>query len=283
MIETNPNYSQPVNNIVGFIHVAGGGTRLKNKGYQDLDMWPKELLSIPYNNSEFGLKRATMIDRTLLELRKEGFSNFLCFTSSDNGSSLTRTHIEAFYGENKLIPVKMSHYTGQSVEGAAGSSYLAINKLDLNSLCYMTPGDTLFPFNKLHGAIASHYKTKADITWTVTDTADESAQNKGRIIIEPSGKVIGAFERENIAHKAQAYDESMRFTSTGVIVVDTNVYKKIFEEYVSDSRPSGPLDLWRDVINWAISKKYHIYGYNIAEPAQDLGEVDRLRSVGGLI
>lgn len=144
----------------------------------------------------------------------------------------------------------------------------------------VAPSDTLFPFMKLPGLVAFHEQNEADITWAITSEPGENAQNMGRILVNSSTQLIEAsFEASPDVDVEEARNESqLRRTSVGVLIVNNSFFRRQFAAlFASDDQK--PVDLYREFLPQLFSQN-RIIGYDIKEPAQDLGTPERFEKFG---
>lgn len=265
---------------VALVLTGGRGMRLQNKGYDDLDKWPKLLIDIPYISDEFNLDRATMLDHTLLELRRNGFNNFV--TLGSENSHLVNMHVDAFYGPDKTVPVNLRQYVGGNDEGTARAIYQGVVGLDIGETFFVTPADILFPHEEIPDAIQDHKSKGANITWILTSNVPDNAQNKGKIFVNNNREIKYVLEGEPESEVAE--HELQSYTSGGIVIIEPDYLKKCFPLFLEDNPEfeDKPVDLWRHLIKWAVKKGDVINSYIIDKPALDLGEVERLEKAGGL-
>ncbi|MBU0569251.1 NTP transferase domain-containing protein [Patescibacteria group bacterium] len=255
-----------------FILAGGKGTRLKRTDDPELLSKPKPLVTVQSNVGEL-----PMLDYVILNLEQNGFNNLTFLTSDDpeaQGNDIEH-YVSECYG--RLNP---SFSREKSPLGTAGAAFLAMqNRFTETSV--ITPADTFFPFEMLPLALDTHIANKNQITWLVTTEPGEGAQNTGRILVEGnSGVIYQSLEGSDIDSSTICLDGFVPSTSVGVVVTDRKFYVDKYNEYIAESTPNGPVDLYRNFIPWLIENGTAVHTFDIKKPAPDLGTPERLFKFG---
>lgn len=262
------NCKLTANSNIDVLVLAGGkGSRLKDGGVRDL---PKPLVQIRQNGSEL-----PMIENAIRGITSSLICNLVILTSRDPES------------QSNLVEdyVRKAHSCGRfsfSVEeqplGTAGAAHNALIQRD-TSIGIITPCDTLFPFDQLGEIIKTHKKKQSNITWVLTSNPGVDAQNTGKVFVDKNtGQIIYDFEAGGDQTPTNT-DLLKPMTSVGVVIVNKDYYVAKFGEHFNHGS-SGVVDLYRQYIPKLLEIGQRIDSFDIRQPAQDLGTVDRLNRFG---
>ncbi|MEX7471028.1 NTP transferase domain-containing protein [Mycobacterium adipatum] len=252
--------------------LAGGkGSRLRQSGIGELASTTKMLVEIEDDRGH----REPMVSATIRGLERAGFSRIAVLTSDD--ADAQAADVEA------QVLRQFAHLAGLRVLrewqplGTAGSVYAAMRHVgwDLVLVC---PGDTLFPYELLVDGLVRHSAEDRDATWFVTSNAGPSAQNQGRLIIEPTEqRLMVACEGDSSdASPGESISGSGRVTSVGAMLLRTAWFVSMFESYADVAATQLPIDLYRDLIPWVLKQGERVFVHDIRMSAPDLGTADRL-------
>jgi NDP-sugar pyrophosphorylase family protein len=263
----------PTGDDVDVLVLAGGkGSRLRAGLAPELRVTPKLLVPVIANGRD-----EPMIDHTLRGLLDNGLSNVSLLTSNDaeaSGESIEAHAIRKFSG---LGNFKL--FREQKELGTAGAVYAALSYISA-PLAVITPGDTLFPWPKLVSGIIRHFYGQADITWCVTTDPGPTAQNRGRLLIDRFSELL-VHSAEDSDSLLVPIDRRHRLaTSAGVVLLNNEAFRTVFERYVATLDVGQPVDLHRQVIPWALVHEVAVRVFDIEQPAPDLGTPDRLFKFG---
>lgn len=254
-------------NGIDVLLLAGGkGSRLKQGGVIGL---PKPLVSI-----QIGGHIVPMIENAIGGISTGIRSNLVILISLDPDSQSDM--VEEY--------VRRTHPCGRisfSVEdkplGTAGAANKALVVRD-SSIGIISPTDILFPFHILGSIVAEHKQKKANITWAVTSQPGEGAQNTGKILTDKQGRVIYDLEAGNL-ELPNGNDGLNNMTSVGVVVVNREHFTGHFSQHFNYGG-SRVVDLYRQFIPKLLEIGERVDTFDIKQPAQDLGTIDRLNRYG---
>lgn len=244
--------------------LAGGkGTRLKKGGICDI---PKPLVLIKNGNNEI-----PMIENAIKGITSTLRYNLVVLTSKDPESQSDQVEN---YIRKKHPHGRFSFSVEEKPLGTAGAAYNAL--VQRKSLIgIITPCDTIFPFNQLKEIVNNHREKRSNITWVLTSNPGDSAQNTDKIFVDKdTGQIIYDFEIDS-CYTIPNTNKLKPMTSVGVVIVNKNYYVSKFEEYFNCG-DREIVDLYRQYIPKLLEIGEKIDSFDIRQPAQDLGTVDRL-------
>lgn len=257
------------NSEIDVLLLAGGrGSRLKEGGVCDL---PKPLVTIKQGSEDI-----PMIENCIRGISSSLKSNLIILTSLDpeSQSDLVENYIK------KTHPCGRFSFSVENLPlGTAGAAYNALIQRHSN-VGIILPSDTLFPFVKLENIVENHIKNNSNITWVLTSNPGEKAQNINKILIDKYTKRVN-LDLESIydTNLSSDIDELIPMTSTGVVVVNRQYFIKQFDNFF-EFKDYKSTDLYRQYIPKLLEEGQIINSYDIKQPAQDLGTIDRLNQFG---
>lgn len=181
--------------------------------------------------------------------------------------------------------IRRTHSCGRisfSVEdqplGTAGAANKALEPRS-SEVGIISPTDTLFPFHLLREIVDEHKRKKANVTWVVTSSPGEGAQNTGKILTNKQGRVIHDLEAgdKEVSETDRAGLYGM--TSVGVVVANREYFVEKFGQHFNHGSPKV-VDLYRQYIPKLLETGEIVDTFDIRQPAQDLGTIDRLNRYG---
>lgn len=269
MIKTECDKCKLVNNSnIDTLLLAGGkGTRLKQNKAANL---PKPLVHIRCNGQSI-----PMIENAISGISHGLRSNLIVLTSKDpdSQSSMVENYIHRTH-----TCTQISFSIEDQPLGTAGAvnNALAVRG---TSMGIISPCDTLFPFHMLKDIVTKHNQKKSRITWAVTSTPGQDAQNTGKVLIDKTGRVIYDLEADDKTTTKSDIKSLFRTTSVGVVVVDREYFVDQFRIHFSHTSPI-PVDLYRQFIPKLLEIGEKVDTFNIHQPAPDLGTIERLHKFG---
>nr|WP_272919815.1 NDP-sugar synthase [Streptomyces sp. SID5468] len=255
--------------------MAGGrGTRLRTGADPELHRTPKVLVPIDTSTG-----RTPMLGHALAQLATIGFRRIAVLTSTDPATGSDA--VEAYALTHSARQVQLTLHREDHPLGTAGAAYAALADLPDTPVGVVVPADTLFPTALLPSAVAEHRSRRAAVTWTVTTAPGHSAQNAGRLFLDPDGEfVVHALEGVDATLPAHSRQGLRQATSTGAVILTPTLFRAQFEEYARRLARPAEADLYRQFMPWAISQGHPVGAYDIRTPAPDLGTPDRLTAFG---
>ncbi|MBF0209171.1 MAG: NDP-sugar synthase [Oligoflexia bacterium] len=257
------------NSEVDALVLAGGkGIRLKEGGIHET---PKPLVNIRLQNG----REIPMIENAIIGITSTLRCNLVLLTSQDPES---RSNMVEDYVRQKHSCGRFSFSIEDKPLGTAGAANNALIRRN-TSIGIITPCDTLFPFDQLGKIIKTHKKKRSNITWVLTSNPGDGAQNTGKVFVDKlTGQIIYDFEAGG--DQSSTNTHSLKpMTSVGVVIVDKDYYVAKFEEHFNHGS-SGIVDLYRQYIPKLLETGERVDSFDIRQPAQDLGTVDRLNRFG---
>lgn len=285
---TNKEYEQPVsieNNqetlspefesqscvVEVFILAGGKGTRLKKSEDVELQSTPKPLVQI---DSVRG--RQTMLDNAIIGVFSSGISGISLLTSADPDAqgNLIEDHAIENY------PDVVGIIREDQPLGTAGAVFNAFVGREIFTAAVI-PVDTLFPFELIPTILEDHKRKGVSITWVVTTSPGENAQNAGRILVNPKNNLITyALEGNPNVDINTLLDGLVPSTSVGVVIANRDFYLEQYRIFQGEENKVGAIDLYRHFIPWLLSQGVQVNTYDIGQPAPDLGTPNRLNQFG---
>lgn len=257
---------------VGVLILAGGkGSRLKKSDDPDLQTLPKPLVPI-----DSGDGRLPMLDNALYGIFATGIKDVVLLTSSDPEAqgSLIEDHTTANH-QNTVRFIRE-----EQPLGTAGAVFNALNLSEYSTVA-IVPADTLFPFSLLPQILENHKAQDTSITWVVTTSPGENAQNSGRILVDPlSRNVVHTFENNPNIDISLFSDGLIPSTSVGVVIANREFYLLTYQKFLQECGDLRVVDMYRQFIPWLIDKGVQVGTFDIGQPAPDLGTPERLRQFG---
>jgi len=253
----------PIKYIDVLLLAGGKGSRLKQCGVIDL---PKPLVPIQIDGYD-----VPMIENAIRGASLGVRSNLVVLTSldPDSQSDMVEEYIQRTHPCGRI-----SFSVEDQPLGTAGAANKALIPRRSN-IGIISPTDTLFPFHSLGEIVAEHRRKKSKVTWVVTSRPGDGAQNIGKILTDDNGRVIYDFEAANAEDPKENTNKLIKMTSVGVVVTDRDYFVEQFGRYFNHGGPKV-VDLYRQYIPKLLNIGETIDTFDIRQPAQDLGTVDRL-------
>ncbi len=258
-----------INNNIDVLLLAGGkGSRLKKGGLVDL---PKPLVPIQIDGHNI-----PMIENAIRGISTSIRSNLIILTSLDPDS---RSDMVEEYILKTHPCGRISFSVEDQPLGTAGASNKVLVRSSSN-IGIISPTDTLFPFHLLPNIVIAHTQKKANVTWVVTSQPGKDAQNTGKILTDKQGYVLYDLEVSDMTLPLEYGTTNLsRMTSVGVVVTNRGYFTDIFGQYFDSSAPQV-IDLYRQYIPKLLEIGEKVDTFDIKQPAQDLGTIDRLNRYG---
>lgn len=256
------------NSDIDVLLLAGGkGSRLKQGSVIDL---PKPLVPI-----QIASHNVPMIENAIRGASLGIRSNLVILTSldPDSQSDMVEEYIQRTHPCGRI-----SFSVEDQPLGTAGAANKALIPRRSN-IGIISPTDTLFPFHLLGEIVAEHRRKKSKATWVVTSKPGDGAQNTGKILTDGKGRVIYNLEASDAEKPKGDTNHLNRMTSAGVVVTDREYFVDLFGQHFNHSSPRV-VDLYRQFIPKLLDVGETIDTFDIRQPAQDLGTVDRLNRYG---
>lgn len=254
-----------------FILAGGKGTRLKNSEDAELQSTPKPLVKI-----DFVRGRQTMLDNAITGVFVSGISGITLLTSADpeaQGCLIENHAIENY-------PDAVGIIRENQPLGTAGAVFNAFVRQKIFTAAVI-PVDTLFPFEFLPTILEDFQRKGAGITWVVTTSPGENAQNAGRILVNPQNNLITyALEGNPNIDISTLLNGMVSSTSVGVVIANRDFYLEQYRMFRGEENKVGAIDLYRHFIPWLLSQGVQVNTYDIGQPAPDLGTLNRLNQFG---
>ncbi|MGA5817154.1 NTP transferase domain-containing protein [Kitasatospora sp. NPDC094028] len=276
---TDPYYSSTLVSLpaqaVALVLAGGKGSRLRAASDAELHRTPKVLLPVDTDDG-----RTPMLGHALAQLTAAGFRRIAVLTSADpaTGAEAVETYALTHPSARQ---VELTIHRERHPLGTAGAAYAALAHLPDTPAGVVLPADTLFPTALLPSAVAEHRSRPVAVTWTVTTVPGRSAQNAGRIFLDPGGEhVVHALEGVGATLPTGTRSGLRQATSTGAVILAPTPFRALFEEYAQRLTCPGESDLYRQFMPWAISQGHPVGAFDIRSPAPDLGTPDRLAAFG---
>jgi len=257
-----------VNSEVDVLLLAGGkGSRLKQGGVVDL---PKPLVPIQIDGHN-----VPMIENAIRGVSLGVRSNLVILTSldPDSQSDMVEEYIQRTHPCSRI-----SFSVEDQPLGTAGAANKALMPRRSN-ISIISPTDTLFPFHSLGRIVAEHRQKKSKVTWVVTSQPGDGAQNTGKILTDGNGRVIYDLEAADTEKPKEDTTHLHKMTSVGVVIADREYFVDQFGQHFNHGSPKV-VDLYRQYIPKLLEIGERVDTFDIRQPAQDLGTVDRLNRYG---
>ncbi|MQS16068.1 NTP transferase domain-containing protein [Streptomyces kaniharaensis] len=259
---------------VALVLAGGKGSRLRTAADPELQGTPKVLVPI-----DTPAGRTPMLGHVLTELAAVGFRRIAVLTSTDPASGADT--VETYALTHSARHVELTIHREDHPLGTAGAAYAALAHLPDTPAAVVLPADTLFPAALLPSAVAAHNARSAAVTWTVTTAPGRSAQNAGRLFLDPGSEhIVHALEGVDATLPPDSRQGLQQATSTGAVILTPTPFQALFEEYAQRLAQPAEADLYRQFMPWAISQGHRVGAYDIRTPAPDLGTPDRLAAFG---
>lgn len=254
-------------NIDVLLLAGGKGSRLKESGVCDL---PKPLVMIRRGGFEM-----PMIENAIRGIFVNLRSNLVVLTSMDPDS---RSDLVEDFVRRAHPCDSFSFSVEEEPLGTAGAACNALVQRN-SRIGVIIPCDTLFPFNRLNRIVQTHIRRGSNVTWVLTSNPGEGAQNVDKILVDKTtGQIRCDFESDGMQPDI-CFGNLKPMTSVGVVVVDRNYFVRQFSQYFSCGAVDR-VDLYRHFIPKLLESNQRVDSYNIQQPAQDLGTIDRLIRFG---